>query len=222
MLLYCHSARTLRVNPFGLTLKANTYPRVGCTLFPLLLHVLSLRLRNMSTGLDLNEHDDANHPDQTQHNLMLLLEAMQVYRLRHSGIDWVLDAVRTIIGRFCQSFPRYSLSRSSKVNQHTASWWGDLLLYQPKFYLFLSSMLNLCLKNGRIPDTNDLPLDLRLMASYNDLPTATQLFPNGIPESLNLDDFIILSGANGCSLTMRPVERFQEAGVEADDNEFNI
>lgn len=171
-------------------------------MFTLLLQILNIRLRSMSTRLGPSKDADLNDGNQTQQNFMLLIEAMQVSRLRHSAVDWILDAVRIIITRFCQSFPAIVISGLASSNHCPVTCWSDILQYQPKLYLSLSMMLDLCVSHGRIPHDNDLPLHLRLMASP-DLPSAAELFHRGIPESLNSDDFAILSNTHSYSLRLQ-------------------
>lgn len=171
-------------------------------MFPLLLQILNVRLRSLSTRLGPDKDANFNDENQTQQKFMLLIEAMQVYRLRHSAVDWILDAVRIIITRFCQSFPAIAISGLTSSNRCPATSWGDILQYQPKVYLSLSMMLDLCVSSGRIPHDNDLPLHLRLMTSP-DLPSAAELFHYGIPESLNSDDFAILSNTHSYSLRLQ-------------------
>ncbi|UPL00873.1 hypothetical protein LCI18_011807 [Fusarium solani-melongenae] len=186
---------------------------VGCTVFTLLLQILNIRLRSISTQLGLNKDTELNDGNQMQQNFMLLIEAMQVYRLRHSAVDWILDAVRIIITRFCQSFPTIFISGLASSDHCPATCWSDILQYQPKVYLSLSMMLDLCVSNGRIPHDNDLPLYLRLMASP-DLSSAAELFHCGIPESLNSDDFAILSATHSYPLRLQSHRRInkKEAG----------
>ncbi|KAJ3532951.1 hypothetical protein NM208_g8205 [Fusarium decemcellulare] len=186
---------------------------VGCALFPLLLQILDCRLRGMSTP---NKHGDINNADLTQQNFMLLIQAMQVPRLRHAGVDWILESVRVIVARFSHSFSRGALSRWTNSRHYPVSSWSDILQYQPRFYLSLSTMLDLCLSNGRMPESNDLPLHLRLMAS-SDLPTAMELFYNGIPESLNPDDLVILSNPHRYSSRLRSHKMAREEEADSDE-----
>ncbi|KAJ5496526.1 hypothetical protein N7463_008513 [Penicillium fimorum] len=124
---------------------------IGCTVLPLILHILDTKLASWTDSLTRNNHRLSG---QTEKQPNVLIQVMKTYQSQYDGVDWVTDIVRHIINLA-------QLDESSPKRQGSGINWTDILVFQPSSYLRLTLVLDLSLRKGRLAEDGDFPVSLR-------------------------------------------------------------
>ncbi|KAH7131339.1 fungal-specific transcription factor domain-containing protein [Dactylonectria macrodidyma] len=125
-------------------------PAIGCTLLPLILNILDIKL---SAPLP-NPNSNSMAPALKQRELNTLIEVMKTYQPQYDGVDWVSEIVRHVV----------NLAQLDNLSPHqhkSVIDWTHIFAYQPSSYLRLVMALDLGLSKGRIPQDRDFPISLR-------------------------------------------------------------
>ncbi|KAH7123514.1 fungal-specific transcription factor domain-containing protein [Dactylonectria estremocensis] len=127
-------------------------PAIGCTLLPLILNILDMKL---SAPLpNPNSTPSSTAPALKQHELNTLIEVMKTYQPQYDGVDWVSEIVRHVVNLA-------QLDNLSPHHHKSTIDWTHIFAYQPSSYLRLVMALDLGLSKGRIPQDRDFPISLR-------------------------------------------------------------
>ncbi|KAF4973086.1 hypothetical protein FSARC_517 [Fusarium sarcochroum] len=87
--------------------------------------------------------------------------ALTMYRSQYESAEWVAQALQSIVKVFDEpTLPARITSESFQLNTSVKSW-TDIARLSPRLYLRLATMMDLAIRNGSLPDENDLPLNLR-------------------------------------------------------------
>lgn len=158
---------------------------IGCTAFPLILHILDTKLAPRNDSIVSNNSAPS---DQTQNQFHALAQVMKTYQVQYDGVDWVTEIVDHII----------SLSQVDELGptmEESSINWTDILVFQPDSYLRLALALDLSLRKGRLAEDGDFPARLRglFAAELNPLKSLVKSHETIIIEESH-DDLISFSG----------------------------
>ncbi|KAH8667895.1 fungal-specific transcription factor domain-containing protein [Ilyonectria robusta] len=124
-------------------------PAIGCTLLPLILNILDIKL-----SAPLPKPGSNPNPAHKQRELNTLIEVMKTYQPQYDGVDWVSEIVRHVVNLA-------QLDNLSPHHQKSTIDWTHIFALQPSSYLRLALALDLGLSKGRIPQDKDFPMSLR-------------------------------------------------------------
>lgn len=136
---------------------ANSFYSIGCTAFPLALHLIDLELQPKYR--DTTSQTIVVSVQQKQQQLGILLETMSTYQPRYYIADWVMKTVRHVVGLARQWSSERPLSFETLAP--TSACWRNMLQTEPSHYLRLAMTMDLSISHGKLPEENDFPPSLR-------------------------------------------------------------